>query len=112
MLSGSAGLKAAAFLDGYTPSAVTSAGFVIGAPSPVLAPIGDKTVTEEQTISFTVTASETGSGTPTLSADLSDLPVGAAFSPSAPARVYSAGRRRPAMPEQSLRPHVHGERIR
>ena len=113
VLSASAGLKAAAFLDGYTPSAVTGAGFVIGTPPPVLEPIGDKTVTEEQNISFTVTASEAGSGTPTLSADLSDLPVGAAFTDIGRRhgciQLDAAGRR---CCEQSLRRHLHGDRIR
>ena len=75
-LSASADFRAAAYLEGYTPSAVASASFVIGTPPPVLEPIGDKTATEEQNISFTVRAGEPEPDTPLLSADFSDLPWG------------------------------------
>ena len=57
-------LKAAAFLDGYTPSAVATANFVLGNQAPVLNPIGDKTAEEGQPISFTVTASDPDLGPP------------------------------------------------
>ena len=79
VLTTSATVKAAAFLDGYTPSGVSSAVFAIGNSPPVLNPVGDKVATEGQAISFTVTANDPDATTPSLSADLNDLPTGAIF---------------------------------
>ena len=79
VLTGSAVIKAAAFLAGYNPSPVSNANFIIGNPPPVLNPIGGKTGVEGQRISFTVTASDPDDSTPSLSADLTDLPPDATF---------------------------------
>jgi len=82
-LTTSATLKAAAFLAGYQDSNVSSANFTIttvgGNQSPVLTAIGDKAVYENQSLNFTVEASDADLTTPILNADMSDLPVGANF---------------------------------
>ena len=78
-LSASTTVKAAAFLTGYNASAVATAGFVIGNSRPTLTAIGNKTVAEKQNLSFSVSASDTDSSIPLLSANLSALPAGATF---------------------------------
>jgi hypothetical protein len=76
-LSTTTTVKALATRTGYTDSAVSHGVFTIvqgGNSAPVLNPIGNKSVDQGATLSFTVTASD-DSGPPALSADLSALPA-------------------------------------
>jgi len=83
MLSSSATVKAMGVLSGYNNSVASSAIFTINIPganqAPVLNAIGNRSIDEGQTLSFTVTANDPDLTTPILSADLSGLPIGATF---------------------------------
>jgi len=82
-LTGSATIKAIGYLTGYTISGIATSDFIVSSGSvnqtPILNGIGNQSTFEEQTLNFTVTASDPDLTVPILSADLSNLPVAATF---------------------------------